>query len=206
MTSSRSGSGSNLQTTSTRKRWWNGRSSSSTLSGCGALSYPRVRHYADPAYPSVLNTFKTMVTDDDLLEKDDSYVLDRMKVFVSNAEVSNFAAAKQLLILIERAVRRLSLLSLNLHLNKQCSNGEVMPQSRQPIPYRSPHRHPLFPGRRKSSSCWTLIPPSWPDNLHSWKLFSTRRFDPWSVYRGLGNRKRGRPVIISRRSSSSVTG
>ncbi len=55
--------------------------------------------------PSVLNTFKTMVTDDDLLEKDDLYILDRMKIFVSNSEVANFAAAKQLLILIERAVR-----------------------------------------------------------------------------------------------------
>lgn len=47
-----------------------------------------------------------MVTDDDLLEKDDSYILDRLKGFISNSEVANAAAAKQLLILIERAVSR----------------------------------------------------------------------------------------------------
>lgn len=54
--------------------------------------------------PSVLNTFRTMVTDDDILEKEDMYILGRMKEFASDEEVVNFAAAKQLLILIERAV------------------------------------------------------------------------------------------------------
>lgn len=54
--------------------------------------------------PSVLNTFRTMVTDDDILEKEDMYILGRIKEFVSNEEVVTFAAAKQLLILIERAV------------------------------------------------------------------------------------------------------
>ena len=53
----------------------------------------------------VLNTFRTMVTDDDILEKEDMYILGRMKEFASNEEVVTFAAAKQLLILIERAVR-----------------------------------------------------------------------------------------------------
>ncbi|KAL4251892.1 hypothetical protein ABKN59_002688 [Abortiporus biennis] len=51
----------------------------------------------------VLNTFKSMVTDDELLEKEDMYILDRMKEFASSPEVSKVAAAKQLIILIERA-------------------------------------------------------------------------------------------------------
>ena len=45
-----------------------------------------------------------MVTDDDILEKDDMYILSRMKDFASNEEVVTYTAAKQLLILIERAV------------------------------------------------------------------------------------------------------
>ena len=49
-----------------------------------------------------------MVTDDDILEKEDMYILGRMKEFASDEEVVNFAAAKQLLILIERAVSRFS--------------------------------------------------------------------------------------------------
>ncbi|KAI0667585.1 ras GEF [Trametes maxima] len=53
----------------------------------------------------VLNTFRTMVTDDDILEKEDMYILGRMKEFASDEEVVTFAAAKQLLILIERAQR-----------------------------------------------------------------------------------------------------
>lgn len=52
----------------------------------------------------VLNTFKTMVTDEEMLEKDDLWILDKMKEFASNPEVITVAAAKQLLILIERAV------------------------------------------------------------------------------------------------------
>ncbi|KAJ7459684.1 ras guanine nucleotide exchange factor domain-containing protein [Mycena latifolia] len=51
----------------------------------------------------VLNTFKSMVVDDDVLEKDDLFILDRMKEFVTTEEVARFPAAKQLLILIERA-------------------------------------------------------------------------------------------------------
>jgi len=46
-----------------------------------------------------------MVVDDDVLEKEDLYILDRMKEFSSNEEVIKFAAAKQLMIHIERAVR-----------------------------------------------------------------------------------------------------
>ena len=45
-----------------------------------------------------------MIVDDDVLEKEDLYILDRMKEFISTDGVSKFAAAKQLLILIERAV------------------------------------------------------------------------------------------------------
>ena len=52
----------------------------------------------------VLNTLKSMIVDDDVLEKEDLYILDRMKEFISTDGVSNFAAAKQLLILIERTV------------------------------------------------------------------------------------------------------
>jgi son of sevenless len=54
---------------------------------------------------SVLNTFKSMIVDEDILEKDDMYILDRMKEFISQEEVSKLAAAKQLMILIERSVR-----------------------------------------------------------------------------------------------------
>jgi hypothetical protein len=46
-----------------------------------------------------------MVVDDDVLEKEDLYILDRMKEFISSEDVSGFAAAKrQLMTLIERAV------------------------------------------------------------------------------------------------------
>lgn len=45
-----------------------------------------------------------MVVDDDVLEKEDLYILDRMKEFISSEDVNRFAAAKQLMILIERAV------------------------------------------------------------------------------------------------------
>ncbi|KAJ7857609.1 ras guanine nucleotide exchange factor domain-containing protein [Mycena olivaceomarginata] len=51
----------------------------------------------------VLNTFKSMVVDDDVLEKDDLFILDRMKEFLTTNALANFPAAKQLLILIERA-------------------------------------------------------------------------------------------------------
>ncbi|KAI0061642.1 ras GEF [Artomyces pyxidatus] len=51
----------------------------------------------------VLNTFKTMIQDEDTLEKEDLYILDQMKEMVSGPEVVNLAAAKQLVVLIERA-------------------------------------------------------------------------------------------------------
>jgi hypothetical protein len=46
-----------------------------------------------------------MIVDEDVLEKDDMYVLDLMKEFISQEDVSKLAAAKQLMILIERSVR-----------------------------------------------------------------------------------------------------
>ncbi|KAH0832197.1 hypothetical protein J3R83DRAFT_13116 [Lanmaoa asiatica] len=51
----------------------------------------------------VLNTFKAMVADDDFLEKEDMYMLDRMKDFLLQDAVSKIAISKQLVILIDRA-------------------------------------------------------------------------------------------------------
>jgi son of sevenless len=45
-----------------------------------------------------------MIQDEDVLEKEDLYILDRMKAFISTEEVHRSAAAKQLLISIERLV------------------------------------------------------------------------------------------------------
>lgn len=61
-------------------------------------------------YHSVINTFKSMVVDEDVLEKEDLYILYRMKKFISNEEVLRLGAARQLLILIEKAVRLCSVL------------------------------------------------------------------------------------------------
>jgi hypothetical protein len=57
-----------------------------------------------------------MIVDDDVLEKEDMYILERMKAFITNEEVSCFAAAKSLLILIERSVCRPHFLSRNVTL------------------------------------------------------------------------------------------
>ncbi|KAJ7601115.1 ras guanine nucleotide exchange factor domain-containing protein [Mycena floridula] len=51
----------------------------------------------------VLNIFKSMVVEEDILEKEDLYILDRMKEFITTDEVYTYPAAKQLLLLIERA-------------------------------------------------------------------------------------------------------
>ena len=53
---------------------------------------------------SVLNVLKSMITDEDILEKSEMYILDRMQDFVSNEEVITFPAAKHVLALIQRAV------------------------------------------------------------------------------------------------------
>lgn len=60
---------------------------------------------SSPFSRRVINTLKSMVVDDGVLDKEDAYILDRMKEFISSEEVSRFAAAKQLMNTIERAVR-----------------------------------------------------------------------------------------------------
>ncbi|KAI0304394.1 ras GEF [Multifurca ochricompacta] len=50
----------------------------------------------------VLNTFKTMITDEDALAEEDLFILDKMKEMVSSPEVIHLGAAKQLFGLIER--------------------------------------------------------------------------------------------------------
>jgi son of sevenless-like protein len=47
-----------------------------------------------------------MVQDEDILEKDDMFILGRMREFLRKEEVYQFAAAKGLLTLIERSVSR----------------------------------------------------------------------------------------------------
>ena len=53
---------------------------------------------------SVLNTFKTMITDEGATGEEDLFILDKMKEMVSSPEVIHLGAAKQLLNLIERTV------------------------------------------------------------------------------------------------------
>lgn len=48
---------------------------------------------------------KSMVVDDGVLEKEDMYILDRMKEFLTTEDVSRFAAARNLMVQIERSVR-----------------------------------------------------------------------------------------------------
>lgn len=55
-----------------------------------------------------MNIFRLMVMDEDVLEKEEYYILDRIREFVNQDDVNKLAAAKQLMILIERAVRQLS--------------------------------------------------------------------------------------------------
>ena len=64
---------------------------------------------------SVLNTFKSMVVDDDVLEKEDMFILERMRGFISNEEVIRFAAAKQMMVLIERAVSNSPRMAIRLY-------------------------------------------------------------------------------------------
>jgi len=45
-----------------------------------------------------------MVVDDDVLEREDMYILDHIKEFISGEVVNKFVAAKALLVLIDRAV------------------------------------------------------------------------------------------------------
>lgn len=69
-------------------------------------SLPFRRAWSSQVSCRVLNTFKAMVADDDFLEKEDMYILDRMKEFLLQDAVSKIAISKQLVILIDRAVGR----------------------------------------------------------------------------------------------------
>jgi son of sevenless-like protein len=53
---------------------------------------------------SVLNTFKTMITDEDALVEEDLFILVKMKEMLSGPEVIQLSAAKVLMGLIERTV------------------------------------------------------------------------------------------------------
>ncbi|KAG6832006.1 hypothetical protein H0H92_006042 [Tricholoma furcatifolium] len=54
----------------------------------------------------VINTFVTMLKDDDILETEDFHIFDRMKAFVQSDEVSHIGGAKQVLVNIERAIHK----------------------------------------------------------------------------------------------------
>lgn len=54
---------------------------------------------------SVINTFKSMVQDEDILEKGELGILDRIADFASREEVAGIRAAKQLLAAVRRVVR-----------------------------------------------------------------------------------------------------
>ena len=45
-----------------------------------------------------------MLTDEDVLDKDDMYILDSIKDFLSAPDVASLSAAKNLLVVVERAV------------------------------------------------------------------------------------------------------
>ncbi|KAG1777155.1 ras GEF [Suillus placidus] len=74
----------------------------------------------------VINTIKSMVQDDDVLERDDAYILDRMMEFVSRDEVITLPAAKQLMVIIKRASpKRMELLDIDaLELARQLTITE----------------------------------------------------------------------------------
>lgn len=71
-----------------------------------------------------------MVVDEDVLEKEDLYILDRIKAFISEEEVIKFAAAKQLLILLERAVWPTYIACIASSFMDTNSNGPVIQESR----------------------------------------------------------------------------
>ena len=46
-----------------------------------------------------------MVMDEDVLEKEDMYILDKIREFAARPDVGTMAAARQLVVQIERVVR-----------------------------------------------------------------------------------------------------
>ena len=71
----------------------------------------------------VINTFKSMITDDDVLEKEDLYILDRIKAFALSDEMSQFAAAKALVSHIDRVVCYLFSLEFALNTSTCAERG-----------------------------------------------------------------------------------
>ncbi|KAG6819993.1 hypothetical protein H0H93_006696 [Arthromyces matolae] len=58
-----------------------------------------------PIQIRVINTFVTMLKDEDVLDKEEFYILEKIKAFASSDEVSQIPAAKQVLVHVERAMR-----------------------------------------------------------------------------------------------------
>ncbi len=108
-----------------------------------------------------------MITDEDVLEKDDMYILDQIKNFASDPEVSNsVAAAKQLVVLIDRVVRILARSGLlTLSNTGYPSNVLARPRSGRLTPYLWRPHHLLFQKHRRSSNYWILIHSSLRDSL-----------------------------------------
>jgi len=75
----------------------------------------------------VLNTFKSMIVDNDILEEEDSFIFERMKEFISNEDVQGFAAAKQLGIHIARAVSSVSFGARQLLTLEYITSNEAIP-------------------------------------------------------------------------------
>lgn len=136
-----------------------------------------------------------MILDEDVLEKEDLYILDRMKAFVSSEEVAFFGAAKQLLIHIDRVVRA-HILPLVPLLNLYFSNEEVTIWSRCRLIIKEPPRLLSFPEQIKSLNLPTSSLSNWHDNLRLWKVHYTRKLNPWNVSNDLGSRGQ-RTWIIS---------
>lgn len=73
-----------------------------------------VKPCSPPFYSSVsrvMNAFKSIIQTDDILEKEDMHVLDKIDAFVSSEDASAFPAAKQIKKLIEQRIVRPSGLS-----------------------------------------------------------------------------------------------
>ncbi|EGO23624.1 hypothetical protein SERLADRAFT_469753 [Serpula lacrymans var. lacrymans S7.9] len=77
----------------------------------------------------VLNTIKSMVQDDDVLEKEDMYILERMKDFLSHESVIKLPAAKQLITAIERAQRGGDVKKMTIHTNMSNPPPSIIPKS-----------------------------------------------------------------------------
>jgi len=77
----------------------------------------------------VINIFKSMITDDDVLEKEDSYILDRIRAFALSDEMASFAAAKILVLQIDRAVCYLFSCEFTLNISTCAERGRHSEES-----------------------------------------------------------------------------